>query len=178
METLDAFYGEIRLFAGNFAPAGWAFCDGSILQIAQNTALFSLLGNTYGGDGIRTFALPDLRGKVPIGQGQGVGLSNRRMGSQGGAESVSLSIQNLPAHSHSVMGANISADGKNPKGTAMAQTNGDNKLYQTNDTDNLCSLNQYAVTASQGAGEAHNNMMPFNSLNYIISLYGIYPTRK
>lgn len=168
----NPFVGEIRLFAGNFAPAGWAFCDGSLLSIAQNEVLFTLIGTTYGGDGAQTFALPDLRGRVPLHAGQGPGLSPVVMGQSGGSEAVTLGPAQLPAHSHPLYGSTTAA-------SATAGTSGlpgataSTPLY--GNTPGGPALAPQAL-ASSGGGQAHNNMAPFQAVSYIVSLFGIYPS--
>jgi microcystin-dependent protein len=171
----DPFVGEIRMFAGNFAPRGWAFCDGQLLAISQNDALFSLLGTTYGGDGRTTFGLPDLRGRVPIHAGQGPGLSDRRLGQQAGSESVTLTETTLPPHDHPLLASTASADAADPGGRVTAAVT-DQNLYG----DGLLSetLNPGAVTPA-GAAEPqpHDNVMPYLCVHFIIALFGIYPSR-
>ena len=168
----NPYVGEIRLFAGNFAPAGWMFCDGSLLSIAQNTTLFQLIGTTYGGDGVQTFGLPDLRSRVPIHMGQGVGLSNYVLGQNGGSETVTLTASQIPAHTH-VLNANSN------HGTAVTPTN--------NVWAGSADFSQYAAgpngTMSPGAvglagsSQPHDNMLPYLGINFIISLFGIFPSQ-
>ncbi|MEP1124772.1 MAG: tail fiber protein [Ilumatobacter sp.] len=162
------FIAQISMFGGNFAPRGWAFCDGQILSIAQNTALFSLLGTTYGGDGQTTFALPDLRGRVPMHPGQGPGLSNYALGQTGGTETTTLGVNNLPPHNH---GISASAGGQ----TTNRPTNGylaaGNRYTTTTDT-------AMAPTAVAGSGQAFNNVQPYQTVNFIIALQGIFPSRN
>jgi microcystin-dependent protein len=165
---------EIRLFAGNFAPRGWALCHGQILSIAQNTALFSLLGTTYGGDGRTTFALPDLRGRVPVGQGQGPGLSPNSLGQQGGAETHTLTSSEMPAHNHptqSNKATNDAATTSRPNGKVPAAGG----AYA--DTSDGSALDPDLIGAA-GGSQPHNNMQPHLALNYIIALQGIYPSRN
>jgi microcystin-dependent protein len=169
----NPYVGEIRLFAGNFAPQGWAFCDGSLLPISQFDVLFSLIGTTYGGDGQSTFALPDMRGRVPVHQGQGPGLPNHVMGQLGGSESVSLTPAQLPSHGHTlnattataVVGAGVAGDL-----TATASTT---QFYGS--TPGGGALAAQALLPS-GGGQAHNNVAPFVALSFIIAVYGIYPS--
>lgn len=167
----DAYIGEIRLFAGDFAPIGWALCDGSLLSIAQYDVVFSLLGTTYGGDGVNTFALPDLRGRLPIGAGQGQGLSNRVIGEQIGVENVSLIASNTPAHTHAfkVGGA---ASNTSPEGQVPGTVAGFNAYTASNTAPQA--LNADTVQAS-GGGAPHDNVMPSLALTHIICLEGIYP---
>jgi len=171
----DPFLGEIRTFAGNFAPQGWALCQGQILPIAQNTALFSLLGTTYGGDGQTTFALPNLAGRIPIHQGNGPGLSPRPLGSAGGTETVTLSIGQMPGHNHAALGADSGADRLSPAASFWSTDPGGN----TGGYSNVAG-SQMASTAlgTAGNGQAHANLQPFLVLNYIIALEGIFPPRN
>src|SRR5271157_5336364 len=170
---MDAFLGEIRIFAGNFAPVGWALCQGQMLPIAQNTALFSLLGTTYGGDGRTTFALPDLRGRVVMGVGQGPGLQPYVEGQMGGAESVTLTTQQMPAHSHTVAATETHST-TDPKGAVPAQTQGATpgtapKVYGTHlDGTTMNS----AMIAPTGGGHPVRVQQPYLVINYIIALQG------
>lgn len=168
------FVGEIRLFAGNFAPNGWAFCDGSLLSIAQNDVLFSLIGTTYGGDGQNTFALPDMRGRVPVHQGQGPGLSPYMIGQAAGVEQVTLLAQQMPSHSH-VLNA-TTADATTGTGVAGDLTGKAATTSFYGSTPGGGALASQALTTS-GGSQPHNNMAPFLGLNFIISLFGIYPSQ-
>ncbi len=174
----DPYVGEIRMFGGTFAPLNWAFCDGSLLPISQNQALFSLLGTFYGGDGVRTFALPDLRGRVPVNMGTGPGLSNYNLGQAGGSETVTLTVQNLPAHTHAAKCATTANVGtqSNPSGNYWSTDGGDNTEAYNNASDS----NTMAASAlgQTGGSQAHNNMQPFLAVNYIIALNGIFPPRS
>ncbi|NNF56787.1 MAG: phage tail protein [Rhodothermaceae bacterium] len=154
------------LFAGNFAPRGWAFCDGQLLAISQYTALFSILGTTYGGDGRTTFGLPDLRGRVPIGPGTGPGLSNRPLGARGGAEQVTLSVTQLASHAHITQ--------KSSDEPAGAGT-GNYPLQRVLDDDLVV---PGATTDTTGGGQPHENMPPFLAVYYCIALQGIFPSRN
>ena len=173
----DPFLGEIRMFAGTFAPRGWALCDGQLLQISQNSALFSLLGTTYGGDGRTTFALPDLRGRAPIHAGQGAGLSRRTLGEKGGQENVTLSLAQIPSHNHT---AQINADTSvaltdKPADGLPARNAAATPVYGN---DPNTTLSNTAVTVdNNGGGQAHPNMQPYITVNYIIALTGIFPSR-
>lgn len=172
----DPFLAEIRMFAGNFAPKGWAFCDGQILPISQNTALFSLLGTTYGGDGKSTFALPDLQGATPIGQGQGPGLSDVQLGERLGAEWVELTGAEIPAHSHTVRGSTEYGTTGNPSGAVWAvsrQGRATEKLYGSG---NAVAMAPGALAVA-GTGLPHNNMPPYRVVTFIISLQGMFPER-
>ena len=167
------FIGQITLFAGNFAPRGWAFCNGQILSIAQNTALFSILGTTYGGNGQTTFALPDLRGRVPMHPGQGPGLSSRTLGEVGGTETTTLNVSQLPAHTHPVAPqANDGAQTTNRPGGAYPARGG---AYAGSP-----GATPMGATPSGPAGSSqpHNNVQPYLGLNYIIALEGIFPSRN
>jgi microcystin-dependent protein len=177
----DPFLGEIRCFGFNFAPNGWAFCNGQLMSISQNTALFSLLGTTYGGNGQTTFALPNLQSCVPVGQGQGPGLANYVMGEVDGAEIVTINSNEMPAHTHTFSGTSSSANDKRPKtGSAFATTTkagpvspGDN--YYAAGT--LAPLNAATVQAT-GGSQPHTNLQPYLALNFCIALQGIFPSRS
>jgi len=173
----EPFIGEIKMFGGNFAPRGYALCDGQLLAISQHSALFSLLGTTYGGDGRVTFGLPDLRGRAPIHAGHGPGLSDRRLGSKGGQEDVTLTAAQMPAHAHT---AQINADSTvatsdRPQNALPARNAGSTPQYGENAN---ATLNGAAVSvASSGGNQAHPNMQPYVTINYIIALVGTYPSR-
>jgi len=170
---MEPLIGEIKIFAGPFAPRGWAFCDGQILAISDYTALFSLLGSTYGGDGKTSFALPDLRGRVPVHAGQGVGLSNYQAGMKGGSESVMLTVNDIPAHNHFVNHATNTADANTPSNKLMAP--GGETIYS--EGDHHSQMNQQMID-NTGGGQAHSNIQPFIAINFIIALEGIYPSRS
>jgi microcystin-dependent protein len=170
------YVGEIRLFAGNFEPLGWSFCDGRTLPISENEALFQLIGTTYGGDGQQTFKLPDLRGRVPIHQGTGNGQSYV-LGESGGAEAVTLTVQQIPAHAHPLTGTNDTATQTNPGGQVPArfsQANIDPYLESTPGNFNLA---QSAITPT-GGSQPHTNFQPYLCMNYIISLFGLFPPQS
>lgn len=169
----DQFVAEIRLFAGNFAPAGWALCNGQILYISQNTALFSLLGTTYGGDGKSTFGLPNFMDRVPVGAGQGPGLSDYAFGQSGGSESVTLLQNEMPSHQHIVMGDNTVGTQDALGGGIWANTPGIN-AYDAGAPTVAMSSSAMSVT---GGGQPHNNMQPYLGLTYIIAMQGIFPQR-
>ncbi|MFZ6026723.1 MAG: phage tail protein [Chloroflexota bacterium] len=172
----DPFVAEIRIFPFNFAPRGWAFCDGQIMPISQNTALFSLLGTTYGGDGRSNFALPDLQGRAPMHPGQGPGLSLHDIGETGGTETVTLLTSEIPAHSHTLSAVNRLPDTRTPlAGVALARSKGGN-AYQAA-TTNLAVMNAEAL-ATAGNGTPHNNMMPYLTFSFCIALQGIFPPRS
>ena len=173
----DPFVAEIRIFPFNFAPTGWAFCNGQIMPISQNTALFSLLGTTYGGDGRSTFALPNMQGNAPMHPGQGPGLSLHDLGETGGSDTVTLLESEIPGHSHLMRAHNgDQADAQNPSpNTSLAQS-ANGFAYQSNSSQNLVSLNPSALTTA-GGDQPHNNLMPYLTLNFCIALQGVFPPR-
>jgi microcystin-dependent protein len=173
----EPFIAEIRIFAGNFAPRGWAFCQGQILPIAQNTALFSLIGTTYGGDGRSTTRLPDLQGRAPMHPGRGPGLSSRRLGQKIGTETVTLNALQIPNHTHTLKAQNAEADFDNPTNAKVLGKSKGGQVYQNNTTDNLVDMATGSLSNS-GGGLAHTNMQPNLNLNYIIALVGLYPSRS
>jgi microcystin-dependent protein len=166
----NPYVGEIRLFAGNFAPAGWMFCQGQLLSIAENEVLFVLIGTTYGGDGQSTFALPDLRGRVPVHQGQGPGLSPRMLGELGGDETITLTPNQLPVHTHALHASPAAASGTAPGGALLAATG-----VASYDTAAGTTAMAASAVGSAGGNQPHENMAPTLAVNYIISLFGIYP---
>lgn len=171
----EPFVGEIRMFAGNFAPRGWAFCDGQLLAVSQNDALFSLLGTIYGGDGRTTFGLPDLRGRIPIHAGHGPGLSERRLGSSGGPEQVTLTVNQLPSHTHEPFQASSDRGNEaNPGGNVLAESP---QISMYIEDPASVSLDAPSVT-SVGGSQPHTNLMPFLCVHFIIALFGLYPTRQ
>jgi microcystin-dependent protein len=174
----DQFVGEVRLFCGNFAPNGWAFCNGQLLPIAQNTALFSLLGTNYGGDGHSTFALPNLQGAFPMhaGASAGPGLSPRSTGQTGGSETVTLTTAQLPAHGHAMEAVPGASTGTPGAAVSLAPTSNGSPLYRAPDSTYLNTAPS-DLGASGGSG-AHNNLPPFLALNFIIALQGIFPARS
>lgn len=174
----EAYLGEIKMFAGNFAPRGWALCDGQLLAISSNSALFSILGTTYGGDGRTTFALPDLRGRVAMHPGTGAGLTNRRLGQRGGTETNMLTISQMPAHNHSATATNPvyndEANTDDPTGKYPA-VSGENMYSDQTSGDGALPV---ITVNSAGGGQAVNNMQPYATVNYIICLQGIFPSRN
>ena len=172
----EPFVGEIRMFGGNFAPRGWALCDGQLLSISTNDALFSLLGTIYGGDGRTTFGLPDLRGRVPIHLGQGPGLSNRRIGAKTGLEKVTVTTGQLPQHSHP-SATEGSADSGDPGAQRFADTS-PVVVYGEAEAGGELGALASAATPSRGRGGSHNNLAPFQAIHFIIALFGIYPSRN
>lgn len=169
----EPFVGEIRMFAGNFAPRGWAFCDGQLMAVSQNDALFSLLGTIYGGDGRTTFGLPDLRGRLPIHAGAGPGLSPHNLGAKSGSESETLTVNQLSSHSHGYQGTTSAGGQSSPAGTVVASRAGD-PLYVEDSTS--VNMSTDAISAT-GGSQAHTNLMPFLCVHFIIALVGIYPSR-
>jgi microcystin-dependent protein len=170
----EPFVGEIRMFAGNFAPRGWAFCDGQLLAVSQNDALFSLLGTVYGGDGRTTFGLPDLRGRLPIHAGHGPGLSERRLGAKGGAEKVTLTVNQLPSHPHNLEASNSASSSTDPTGRALTQA--DQNIYRSGAPTTTAAMASESLTRV-GGSRSHTNLMPFLCVHFIIALFGIYPSR-
>jgi microcystin-dependent protein len=171
----EPFIAEVRIFAGNFAPRGWAFCNGQLLPVSQNTALFSLIGTTYGGDGRSTTALPNLQGRAPMHPGRGPGLTSRRLGERGGAETVTLTEAQIPSHTHTARGSTTIANDRNPAGHSVAVSaagRGANAYI-----DSLTSTAQLRNLQNTGGSQAHDNMQPFLAINFIIALVGLYPSR-
>lgn len=171
----EPFVGEIRMFAGNFAPRGWAFCDGQLLAISQNDALFSLLGTIYGGDGQSTFALPDLRGRLPVHAGTGSGLSPRQLGQRSGAESVTLTANEMPAHVHP-SATTAPAGAGDPGGRRVGNT-GDTAIFAAGAAAPDVAMSA-ATGGNTGGSQPHSNLMPFLCVSFIIALFGIYPSRS
>ena len=168
------YVGQIMAFGGNFAPQGWALCDGSLLPISQYETLFTLIGTTYGGDGQNTFALPDLRSRVPLHQGQGPVLSNYVLGESGGAEAVTLTVGQLPQHVHSAMGNPGAGTSASPSGAVWAGS--PINLYTAGSAANAA-MSATAISVS-GGSQAHDNMLPFVTLNFCIAFEGIYPSQS
>lgn len=166
------YVGEVRLFAGNFAPAGWMFCDGQLLPISENETLFQLIGTTYGGDGESTFALPDLRGRVPVHQGAGPGLQSYVLAESGGAEQVTLTPAQIPAHTHALRGNTAVGTGSAPGNAVLAAT-GTVNSYGSGTPDQAMTA---GALSAVGGSQPHSNMAPFLAVNYIISLFGIFPS--
>ncbi|MBF5040970.1 phage tail protein [Aggregicoccus sp. 17bor-14] len=174
----DPFVAEIRMMPFNFAPKGWAFCDGQILPLSQNTALFSLLGTTYGGDGKSNFALPNLQGNVPMHPGQGPGLSLHNLGETGGSQTVSLLQSEIPAHTHALMGSSLPGEGNDPGPSVVLASPGAVPLYNVGSPGPVqpTTLAPQALTPA-GGDQPHNNMMPYLTVNFCIALQGVYPPR-
>ena len=174
----NPFLAEIRIFAGNFAPKGWAQCNGQIMPLSQNTALFSLLGTTYGGDGKSNFALPNLQGCAPMHQGQGPGLSFRGLGELGGENSVTLLQTEIPAHQHGVQAATGGGGASAPTNNAWASgAKGFGDLYSPSNNQTNVQMSPLAVSVN-GGSLPHNNMMPYLGLTFIIALQGVFPPRS
>lgn len=172
----NPFVAEIRIFAGNFAPTGWALCNGQLMPISQNTALFSLLGTTYGGDGKSNFALPNLQGTAPMQQGQGPGLSQRVLGETGGEQRVTLLQTEMPAHTHSVQCVSAGGGTNSPQNAIWAGGGrGAPPMYTP--AGNSASMSPFAVSQA-GGNLPHNNMPPFLGLTFIIALQGVFPARS
>ena len=161
------YVGEIRMFAGNFAPAGWMFCEGQLLPISENETLFQLLGTTYGGDGESTFALPDLRGRIPLHQGNGFILAET-----GGAEEITLTVNQIPAHSHPLLASQAPAIDPNPANNVLATTTQITIYYADNPDTNMAPQDISPV----GGSQPHTNFEPYLCVNFIISLFGLFPS--
>ena len=161
------YVGEIRMFAGNFAPAGWMFCEGQLLPISENETLFNLIGTTYGGDGQSTFALPDLRGRIPVHQGNGFILAET-----GGAETITLTVSQIPAHSHPLLASTGPGNVNTPGGNVTAESAGVKIYFADQPTVNMAP----AAVSPVGGSQPHNNFQPYLCIDFIISLFGIFPT--
>lgn len=171
----EPFIAEIRIFAGNFAPRSWAFCDGQLLPISQNTALFSLIGTTYGGDGRTTTALPNLKGRAPMHPGRGPGLTSRRLGQRGGVETVTLTDAQMPGHTHAVTASAEDGGDNTPVGGTTSTTEANQRIYAN--AANLVAMASEALV-SAGGSQPHTNMQPYLTINFIIALQGLYPSRS
>ena len=166
----EPYVGEIRIFAGNFGPAGWAFCEGQLLPISENQTLFTLIGTTYGGDGQSTFALPDLRGRIPLHSGNGFVLAEK-----GGAEEITLTVQQIPAHNHPISGSAANATTTSPTGNVAATTPDVTTFAYGTDLPPTA-LNAQSI-APVGGSQPHTNFQPYICINYILSLFGIFPSQ-
>jgi microcystin-dependent protein len=180
---MEPFIGQILMVGFNFAPRGWAFCQGQLLPISQNTALFSLLGTTYGGDGRTTFALPDLRGRAAIGYGQGPGLPNYSWGQKIGQESHTLTLQEMPSHSHGLNGSTASGTSNDPTGKVLAVNTvvperGATPVPANGYASGSASAAMGASISNAGGNLPHNNMQPSIAMNYVIALVGLFPSRN
>jgi microcystin-dependent protein len=172
------YVGEIRMFGGNFAPAGWQFCNGALLPISENEVLFQLIGTTYGGDGQETFAVPDLQGRVAVHMGQGGGLSNYVIGQQGGTETVTLTTQQIPSHNHLVMASAVAGTVSTPTNAVLANGSATNTNVYLNPGNWTAPIALNAGTvAGAGGSQPHENMGPYLVVNFIISLFGVFPTQ-
>ena len=173
----EGFIGEIRMFGGNFAPAGWAFCDGQLMPISENDALFILIGTTYGGDGQETFALPDLRSRSPIHMGTAASGSTYQLGENGGVEEVTLTVQQIPSHNHAATFATVGqvASPSNALLSQAASTQAGIRIYSTNAQNTTMSPQ---TLASTGGSQPHTNIQPTLAVNFIISLFGLFPSQN
>ena len=169
------YVGEIRMFAGSFAPAGWAFCSGQLMPISENETLFQLIGTTYGGDGQETFALPDLQSRTPIHIGAGADGINYQLGESGGVEQVTLTVSQIPNHTHPFLATTANGTGTNPGGNVIGGSVSSVQPYIEDPSPDVTLWNQ-AVT-QVGGSQPHENMQPFLCLNYIISLFGVFPSQ-
>lgn len=181
---MEGMIGEVRMFGGNFAPRSWALCDGQLLPISQNSALFSILGTIYGGDGRTTFALPDCRGRFVIGPGNGPGLSDYREGQKGGQENVILNTTQIPSHTHGAGNSKVkmllspgNSNNPNAKNIALAPS-GVNVYNAAAPTLDMAANNVAVTVGNTGGNQDHTNMMPYQVVNYIICLFGVYPSRS
>ena len=174
----DAYIGEIRMFAGNYAPQHWMFCYGQLMAIVGDEALFSLLGTIYGGDGRSSFGIPDMRGRIPLHYGQGPGLTMRSQGQLFGVETVTLELTQIPAHSHEMYCSTNTASSTDPTGRVPATVATDRKLYDTTlDSSKMEEMENNAIEAA-GSGGAHGNLMPLMGLNFIMCRTGLFPQRN
>lgn len=177
----EPFIGEIRMFAGTFAPRSWAFCDGQLLAVSQNDALFALLGTIYGGDGRTTFGLPDLRGRIPIHQGSGPGLSSRPIGQKSGSETVALTVNQMPSHSHVFQASAEAADAGYPASAVVANTGTTSTYYNVEAPMTPAAPDTPfpdGTLSNTGGSQPHTNLMPFQCVSFIIALFGIFPSRS
>lgn len=165
------YVGEIRMFAGNFAPAGWMFCDGQLLPISENETLFNLIGTTYGGDGESTFALPNLQSRVPMHMGKGPDGTTYQLAEMAGTEQETLTVQQIPSHLHALLGSTTIANTQTPGGNVAAAGSG--QIYTSNES--LIQMNPQSISPA-GGSQPHENCQPFLCINYIISLFGIFPS--
>lgn len=170
----DPFVAEIRILPFNFAPKGWSHCDGQLLPISQNTALFSLLGITYGGNGKSNFALPNLQGRAPMHPGQGPGLASHDLGETGGSETVTLLASEIPSHSHTLRASSDDGELRSPSSNRVLARSGSGSAYSTNSPDVPMAFE--TITPS-GAGQPHNNMQPYLTCNFCIAMQGVFPPR-
>jgi len=175
---MDAYIGDIRLFAGSFAPVGWILCNGTLLSISEYDTVFAIIGTTYGGDGVTTFAVPDLRGRLPVGQGNGPGLTPRVLGQTFGSESVTLLTTQIPLHTHTWMASTAAATASSPAANVFAQ-NGTDSIYTSLPASGpQPQVLNAASVLSAGGTQPHDNIMPTTAINYIMCLAGIFPSRN
>jgi microcystin-dependent protein len=168
----EPYVGEIRMFGGNFPPAGWAFCDGALMPISENETLFNLIGTTYGGDGQSTFALPDLQSRVPVHAGQGPGISqNYQLGEKAGVESVTLTVPQIPGHTHAFMASTAGATSLDPAGQVIAQSGQRAAYAEDAPTTDLAP----SAISPIGGSQPHENVAPYLCISFIISLFGVFP---
>ena len=171
----EPFIGEIRMFGGNFAPAGWAMCAGQLMAIAQNDALFNLIGTTYGGDGQNTFGLPDLQSRIPVHAGQGPGITqNYVLGEQAGVESVTLTTQQIPVHNHAYLASTAAANSNTPANQVIAQSTQRAVYFEASTTTDLAP----SAVVQIGGSQPHDNLMPYLAITFIISLFGVFPSQN
>lgn len=170
----NPYIGEIRMFAGSFAPAGWAFCDGQLMPISENDAMFVLIGTTYGGDGQETFALPDCRGRAPMHQGTGAGLSTRALSEKAGTETVVLTTNQIPIHSHPPLCNRDPGNSQSPQNNVWSAPTTQTKMYSTILPTNAMNVNNIVAV---GGSQPHENLMPYLAISFIISLFGIFPSQ-
>jgi len=170
----EPFVGEIRTFAGGFAPTGWALCNGQLISISSNTALFSLLGTTYGGNGTSNFALPDLRGRAPMHAGNGAGLTPRLLGENGGTETVTLTPAQAPSHTHTLRASSANGNSADPKDHVPSNGGSTTTPYASGTADTPMSA---GAIAPAGGEQPHNNLMPYLTVTFIIATQGVYPSR-
>lgn len=179
---MEPFIGQVMMFAGNYAPRGWAFCNGQLLSIKKYTALYSIIGNTYGGDGRTTFALPDLRGRTPVHPGEGEGLTRKILGEKRGSETHTLVTTEMPKHKHdgtgTILASNANAEDSNPEGKVLSVLSNNTNAYAARPTARMQENCVEIITNGAGNGVPHNNMQPYLAINVIIALDGIYPPRS
>jgi len=172
----EPFIGEIRMFGGNFAPAGWAFCSGQLLPISENDALFNLIGTTYGGDGQQTFALPDLQGRIPVHAGTGGDGITYQLGEKAGVEEVTLTVNQIPAHTHVPIASTAAGTLSNPGGAIFAAAGTGEQCYSTPPNPPQGTMNVQGILPT-GGSQPHDNMAPYLCINFILSLFGVFPSQ-
>jgi microcystin-dependent protein len=172
----EPFIGEIRMFGGNFAPAGWAFCDGQLIPISENDALFTLIGTTYGGDGQETFAVPDLQGRIPIHAGAGPGGITYQLGEKGGVESVTLTVNQIPTHSHVPVASTNPGTVSSPLGAIFSACGTGEQIYSTPPNPPASAMMANAILPT-GGSQPHENLAPYLCISFILSLFGVFPSQ-